>query len=365
MGDDTIEIILKGTFDNGKIMSIHKILKKPLIEIKEAICNSQPVLAIYGSLRVEDWNISETMGTGYYELIEYLISNNLEFVYRNNNEMLTLNEYKKREKIVEEKNREKYELYKETEPYIDTGIKYMEEENKSSYRKAIKEFTKALNINGNDFNTRYYRALSYYYIGNLQSAKQDLSKLVYDSPNDPEIHYLLGKVYCDDNMFDAAEKEFTVALQYFKSKNKYQINDCIEYLQLIKDIRNNKYKQVNSDISEDEINEEIVKYSADINNENSFAEKKQYVASGLPAMNRGPIAEIWDKVQGLWSYILSENVPWYKKIAPLAALVYLVVPADLIPDVIPVVGLLDDVGVITASIATIGDVINKYMKKNN
>jgi len=356
-----IEIILKRTLVNKEIMSIHKIIKKPLSEIKEANKNNTPVLSINGSLKVKDWDISDTRDTGYYDLIEYLINNNIEFIYRNDNEILTFDEYNKRKKIVEQNLQNENEQYEKTKPYIDNGIEYMKEGDKSSYRKAIKEFTKALDIDNNYYFARYCRAKSFYYIGNLQNAKQDLSVLVYNSPNDPEVHYLLGQVYLDDNILDSAEKEFTFALQYFKPKNKYKINDCIEYLQIIKEIRDNKYKY-SDDISEDEFNEEIVKYSADIDNETSFIEKEQYVASGLPAMNRGPISEIWNKVQGLWNYISSENVPWYQKIAPLAALVYLVSPIDLIPDFIPVVGLLDDVGVITAAIASIGDVINKYMK---
>ena len=360
MDRDTIEIILKRALDNKEIMAIHKIIKKPLSEVKEANKNNSPMLSIKGSLKVKDWIIPDTRDTEYYALIEYLVTNSIEFVYRNNNEILTFDEYNKREKIFEQNRQNENELYEKTKSYIDTGFEYMKEENKSSYRKAIKEFTKVLNINNDSF-VRYYRALSYYYIGNVQNAKQDLSVLVYNSPNDPEVHYLLGQVYLDDNMFDAAEKEFTFALQYFKPKNKYQINDCIEYLQIIKEIRDNKY-EYNDDISEDEVNEEIVKYSDDIDNETSFIEKKQYVASSLPTMNRGPISEIWNKVQGLWNYISSENVPWYQKIAPLAALVYLVSPIDLIPDFIPVAGLLDDVGVITAAVASIGDIINKYTK---
>jgi uncharacterized membrane protein YkvA (DUF1232 family) len=103
-------------------------------------------------------------------------------------------------------------------------------------------------------------------------------------------------------------------------------------------------------------------YKKEIADESAYNAKKQYVAQGLSCMNKGPIAAIWDKVQALWKYILSNEVSWYQKVAPLAALVYLVSPIDLVPDFIPVAGLLDDVGVLTAAFASMGSVLNKYLK---
>jgi hypothetical protein len=101
-------------------------------------------------------------------------------------------------------------------------------------------------------------------------------------------------------------------------------------------------------------------FKSEINDVSAFDSKKQFVSSGLNGMNRGPIAAIWENVKALWKYVLSDEVPWYKKAAPLAALVYLVSPVDVVPDFIPIAGLLDDAGVITAAIASIGSILNKY-----
>lgn len=70
------------------------------------------------------------------------------------------------------------------------------------------------------------------------------------------------------------------------------------------------------------------------------------IAGKLGAMNRGPVVNIWDKVQVLWRFIKDPNVAWGKKTAAVGSLVYLISPLDAIPDFIPAGGLLDDVAVI-------------------
>lgn len=44
--------------------------------------------------------------------------------------------------------------------------------------------------------------------------------------------------------------------------------------------------------------------------------------------------------------LLDSRVPWYAKVSGLAALLYVISPVDLVPDVFPVVGWLDDLAVI-------------------
>jgi uncharacterized membrane protein YkvA (DUF1232 family) len=107
---------------------------------------------------------------------------------------------------------------------------------------------------------------------------------------------------------------------------------------------------------------EYRKYARDISDEATFNTKKQYVAKGLAEKNKGPIVEMWDQVQALWRYVASDEVSWVKKVAPLAALVYLVSPIDLVPDLIPLAGLLDDAGVLGIAIASLGSVLNDFRK---
>jgi len=114
-------------------------------------------------------------------------------------------------------------------------------------------------------------------------------------------------------------------------------------------VRNNIGKKYNA-------KSELEKYKSQIKDENDFKQKTKYVADGLAGKKTGPIAKIWDKVQQLWKAVLSDKVPWYLKAAPLAALVYLVSPIDAIPDFIPVVGLLDDAGVIALAVRAIAGI---------
>lgn len=70
--------------------------------------------------------------------------------------------------------------------------------------------------------------------------------------------------------------------------------------------------------------------------------------SKLPAMKKGVIAKIWDKVLFLWEQIKSPEIPTRLKVVIIGALLYLVLPIDVLPDYIPGIGFLDDVAVILA-----------------
>lgn len=84
----------------------------------------------------------------------------------------------------------------------------------------------------------------------------------------------------------------------------------------------------------------------------------------LPAMKKGVIAKIWDKVLFLWEQIKSPEVPVRMKIVIVGALLYLVLPIDVLPDSIPGFGLLDDFAVILAVFREVSKyVIPKLEKK--
>lgn len=72
----------------------------------------------------------------------------------------------------------------------------------------------------------------------------------------------------------------------------------------------------------------------------------QNVAEKMDSMNKGPLSKVWDKVVQLWEAFKSPDTPKSLKAIIIGGLIYMVSPVDLIPDVIPVVGLLDDAGVI-------------------
>lgn len=72
----------------------------------------------------------------------------------------------------------------------------------------------------------------------------------------------------------------------------------------------------------------------------------QELDAKLPAMKKGVIAKIWDKVLFLWEQAKSPEVPLRLKLVIVGALLYLVLPIDVLPDTIPGVGLLDDLSVL-------------------
>lgn len=55
------------------------------------------------------------------------------------------------------------------------------------------------------------------------------------------------------------------------------------------------------------------------------------------------------------------NAPLAGKAIAIAALVYLLSPVDAIPDPIPLVGLTDDVGVLTLAFAKLATDLKKYL----
>ena len=87
------------------------------------------------------------------------------------------------------------------------------------------------------------------------------------------------------------------------------------------------------------------------------------VKARLDAMKRGPIKEVWGKVQSLAQMVKDPNVAWKSKAVAIAALVYLVSPFDAVPDVIPLAGLADDVAVIAAVVSTLAVELEKYMTR--
>ncbi len=74
--------------------------------------------------------------------------------------------------------------------------------------------------------------------------------------------------------------------------------------------------------------------------------------------------------KALWLYYASQNpqTPLWAKSVIFAALGYFISPIDAIPDITPVVGYVDDIGVLTAAVATVSmyiddEVVNKTNNK--
>lgn len=90
----------------------------------------------------------------------------------------------------------------------------------------------------------------------------------------------------------------------------------------------------------------------------------QNLDSKLPAMRKGVIAKVWDKVLFLWEQVKNPEIPLSLKITIVGALLYLVLPIDVLPDYIPGFGLLDDLAVILAVVREVSKfALPKFEKK--
>jgi uncharacterized membrane protein YkvA (DUF1232 family) len=62
----------------------------------------------------------------------------------------------------------------------------------------------------------------------------------------------------------------------------------------------------------------------------------------------------------LFRYFQDGRIAWQKKAIVVAALVYFIVPFDAIPDLVPLVGYLDDFGVVAAVAKFMSDELRAY-----
>jgi uncharacterized membrane protein YkvA (DUF1232 family) len=65
-------------------------------------------------------------------------------------------------------------------------------------------------------------------------------------------------------------------------------------------------------------------------------------------------------IMALYRYMKDPVVKWYRKAIVVAALIYFIVPIDTIPDITPLFGYLDDLGVITALLKYLGSELMQY-----
>ncbi|MBU0476198.1 MAG: DUF1232 domain-containing protein [Bacteroidetes bacterium] len=62
----------------------------------------------------------------------------------------------------------------------------------------------------------------------------------------------------------------------------------------------------------------------------------------------------------LYHYLIDKNVSWHRKAIVAGALIYFIVPIDTIPDLVPLFGYMDDLGVIAATLKFLGSELIPY-----
>lgn len=84
---------------------------------------------------------------------------------------------------------------------------------------------------------------------------------------------------------------------------------------------------------------------------------------------------LWEKVErigrkisfgkdifALYSYLVDSSVSWHRKTIVVGALIYFISPVDAIPDLAPLFGYMDDLGVITATLKFLGSELVPYYR---
>ena len=74
------------------------------------------------------------------------------------------------------------------------------------------------------------------------------------------------------------------------------------------------------------------------------------IAKLLSTANRARLATL---LLALWKLFKHPDTPWAPKLVAMAVLAYAVIPIDLIPDFIPVLGLLDDLLLLPLGVALV------------
>lgn len=67
-------------------------------------------------------------------------------------------------------------------------------------------------------------------------------------------------------------------------------------------------------------------------------------------------------IKALFYYMRDPCIPWYRKAIVVAGLIYFIVPLDAIPDFAPIIGYLDDFGVITSLLKYLGKELVPYYR---
>lgn len=94
-----------------------------------------------------------------------------------------------------------------------------------------------------------------------------------------------------------------------------------------------------------------------------MAETTAPATTAAPRHKRGMLS-LLASPKGLWRFLRDPMAPKGPKIAALLAVLYIVVPTDLIPDIAPILGWLDDLGLTAVAMAFVAQQAAKYQNEH-
>ena len=155
---------------------------------------------------------------------------------------------------------------------------------------------------------------------------------------------------------DLSRNQKSIIKSFFDLLSSESVEQVQELIDSYADYDFNVKEFVYNDQDDNVIKHEAIKLM------NKFSRKKKAKdinEKKLFKMNRGPITKVWDKVLSLWNVLSDPKVDLSVKAIAVGALIYLISPLDVVPDIIPLAGLVDDAGIIIYAISQIA----KYTKK--
>jgi len=96
--------------------------------------------------------------------------------------------------------------------------------------------------------------------------------------------------------------------------------------------------------------------------EEDYRERTNYVDDNLwsKVQRVGKKISFVKDIKALYAYMKDPFVSWHRKAIVVMGLIYFISPIDTIPDIAPLIGYLDDLGVITALIKFLGSELVPY-----
>ena len=106
----------------------------------------------------------------------------------------------------------------------------------------------------------------------------------------------------------------------------------------------------------------IEEMESEFDSAESFDEGTEYVEERLwvKLEKFGKKLSFAKDIMALYQYLIDNSVGWQRKAIIVGALVYFIVPIDAIPDFAPLIGYMDDLGVITSVLKFMGSELIPY-----